>query len=139
MFGYRAVSSISRFSHRERLCPQIPNPKMSPNYMEDGWLLEILAIFSLVGQARLLECKCRDGVRNRGYGLAHLVSTPKSFELGGHMGYQNSCLDESFLFHPKKIFFGHGCGLELPPQFWRRFSKCSDFDETNVIRSEIEK
>ena len=49
-----------------------------------------------------------------GDGLAHLVSTPKSFELGGHMGYQNSYLDESFLFHSKKIFGGAGVVWNSP-------------------------
>ena len=73
-----------------------------------------LKIFSL--GTRLLECKWKREGRRR-YGLAHLVSTPKSFELGGHMGYQNSCLDESFLFHPKKIFLGTGVVWNSPLNF----------------------
>ena len=40
-----------------------------------------------------------------GSGLAHLVSTPKSFELGGHMGYQNAKLDETHRIMPKKCSF----------------------------------
>ena len=42
--------------------------------------------------------------------LKKTLITAMSFELGGYMGYQNSYLDESFLFHQKffwvQVWFG---------------------------------
>ena len=44
-------------------------------------------------------------VRRWGWdGLAHLVSTAKSFELGGHMGYQNNPLDERYKLGTTMVF-----------------------------------
>ena len=72
-------------------------------------------IFSL--GTRLIECLWYGYRYGKWDGLAHLVITAMSFELGGHMGYQNSYLDESFLFHPPKFFLGAGVVWNSPLNF----------------------
>ena len=55
------------------------------------------------------------------------------------MRYQNSCLDESFLFHPKKIFLGTGVVWNSPLNFGGDFQNApiSIFSTRGVQKSKI--